>query len=410
MNVRLICIAASVGSLIWFAEMAAAQAPPPPPASPTLWSFLGIPQACYKINAQLFNRRGNHPGLEKKPPLKGIADPANLKSDVPAIKAAAEIKQAEDLKPQKIKAIKYLATIGCGCYDKDKKVTKALLAAMDDCTEDVRLAAVQAISTAAAGEYCSQCKERSCCNEEIVAQLSKIAYDHDDEGCFVEPSERVREAAVEAMGICCAGQAGPIAPPTPAPVEGSEAPRPVEGSGTSDMPPEPPQPPKPLIDTAETGTSADPSEITPVDQSVLRLTSSRRRAQLAGMGNSYQPNQSDGFISDQAGRSNHDAGGIAAKASSSSYSQRAVAPVLKKVTGSVQSVNLPAGVVQLRLHQGETLPSGSSVKVFHQTITGGQDVAVLKVIESRPGAAYARPLSTTRSPKIARGDSLEGWR
>ena len=82
----------------------------------TLWSFMGIPQAGTKIHGALFNRRGNHPGLERKPALKAIADPANLASPNPAIKKAAEVKMAEDLKKQKIKAVKYLAGIGCGCY------------------------------------------------------------------------------------------------------------------------------------------------------------------------------------------------------------------------------------------------------------------------------------------------------
>ena len=88
-----------------------AQVPTPPPASPTIWSFLGIPQACEKVNAQLLNRHGKHPGLEAKPAILLLADPRNLESPIEPIKAAAEIKQAEDLKPQKIKAIKYLASI-----------------------------------------------------------------------------------------------------------------------------------------------------------------------------------------------------------------------------------------------------------------------------------------------------------
>jgi hypothetical protein len=67
--------------------------------------------------------------------VKPLADPANLNSDNPAIKAAAEIKTEEDLAPQKIKAIRYLSTIACGCYP---QVRPALLAALDDCTEEVR--------------------------------------------------------------------------------------------------------------------------------------------------------------------------------------------------------------------------------------------------------------------------------
>jgi hypothetical protein len=193
-----------------------------------------------KLHANMFNRRGNFPKLEKKPPLLKIADPQNLKSDVPAIKAAAEIKQAEDLAPQKIKAIKYLAQIGCGCYDKDEKITKALLAAMEDCTEAVRVEAVRAISLAAAGEMCSQCKQKSCCNEKIAEQLYKIAYELDDLGCPLEPSERVREAAIEALNICCPNRL-PVSPtPVEQPVEGVTVPQPVEGTQPGATAPPPP--------------------------------------------------------------------------------------------------------------------------------------------------------------------------
>src|SRR5438093_9109260 len=172
---------------------AQAQLPPPPPPPATLWSFLGIPQA-YRGFRDGLNARGNRPGLERKPPLKAIADPKNLASDNPAIKKAAEVKAQEDLKPQKIKAIKYLAGIGCGCYNRDGSITDALIKGMDDCTEEVRLASVQAISEAANGEYCANCKLRSCCSEEISNKLYEIAYQRDETGCFLEPSERVRDA------------------------------------------------------------------------------------------------------------------------------------------------------------------------------------------------------------------------
>ena len=45
-----------------------AQAPATPP--PTLWSFLGIPQAAKHLHETIPNRFGKHPGLEKKPPVK----------------------------------------------------------------------------------------------------------------------------------------------------------------------------------------------------------------------------------------------------------------------------------------------------------------------------------------------------
>lgn len=186
--------------------VASAQAPATPAAAPpmTLWRFLGIPQATSKVNAQLFNRRGNMPGLESKPPLRALSDPANLDPKMPkAIQKAAEIKQAEDLAPQKRKAIKYLAEIGCACYDKDGKVTEALVDAMDDCTEMVRLNSVEAIKAAAGGTPCEQCGNKCCCNEEILKKLAELAYERGPDGCYLEPSARVREAAAEALLVCC---------------------------------------------------------------------------------------------------------------------------------------------------------------------------------------------------------------
>lgn len=136
---------------VFFGGQDRGQAQQAPAAPHTLWHFLGIPQTVHRSYDGLMNRQGEHPGLERKPRLKALADPANLASDNPAIKAAAEIKQQEDLKPQKIKAIKYLAEIACGCYP---GVKEALLAALDDCTEDVRYEAAVAFCRAA-GNPCA---------------------------------------------------------------------------------------------------------------------------------------------------------------------------------------------------------------------------------------------------------------
>ena len=214
------------------------QAPAPPPPPPTLWSFLGIPQGLRYLRDNTLNRTGNRPGLERKPPLKPIGDPSNLKSEDPAIKKAAEIKQAEDQKKQKIKAVKFLAQIGCGCYNRDGSITDALVKAMDDCTEEVRLATVQAITEAAMGEICVNCKRKSCCSEELTNKLYEIAYERDETGCYLEPSERVRNAAAEALRACCA-QTEEFVPATPVP-SGGERPgtAPPEGG-------ERPQPPQP---------------------------------------------------------------------------------------------------------------------------------------------------------------------
>lgn len=203
-------VTASLAIAMMLATTSFAQVGGTPGPPTTIWNFMGIPQGVQKVKGAVFNRRGNHPFMEPKPPLKALADPANLESPDAAIKKAAEIKMAEDLKKQKIKAIKYLASIGCGCYDADGGVTDALAASMTDCTEDVRYEAVSAIADAAQGGCCSKCGSTCCCNKKILMQLASTAYDRDDHGCYLEPSERVRQAAAEALRICCPNTSPPI--------------------------------------------------------------------------------------------------------------------------------------------------------------------------------------------------------
>ncbi len=204
----------------------------PAAPTPTLWRYLGIPQTAKALRSGLVNRRGNLPGLERKPPLIPIAAPENLLSPNPAIKAAAEIKQAEDMKMQKIKAIKYLASLGCGCYDKDGKITDALLAGTDDCTPDVRLAVIEAIEENVNQDCCKRCGTTSCCNEKTSKRLSEIAYERDDSGCHLEPSAEIRKAAARVLKKCCPG-----GPPSGPIEEDYEAVAPVEEDQSVEMVP-----------------------------------------------------------------------------------------------------------------------------------------------------------------------------
>jgi hypothetical protein len=173
------------------------------------------------------NANGMKPWKERLPPLKRIADPANLQSKNPAIKAAAEIKAQEDLKCQKIKALRYLATVGCGCYNEDGKITEAILASLTDCTEEVRMATVELVQTAASKGRCKNCNQFSCCNEDVVKKLAEMAYELDDKGCPIEPSAEIRAAACKAMKACCPNQAPPMEllptePPKELEIEGGE--------------------------------------------------------------------------------------------------------------------------------------------------------------------------------------------
>jgi hypothetical protein len=173
------------------------------------------------------------PGLEAKPPILAITDPANMSPDAPpAVQAAADIKAQEDQAAQKIKAIRYLATIGCGgCYP---DVEDALIAAMDDCTEAVRFEAVKAVrQTAGGGDGCTCCAYGACCSEKMQNKLKELAFDK--EGCCTgEPSARVRRQARLALATCGPPvvQAAAVEPePADGPTEG-----PVEGPGNSEGP------------------------------------------------------------------------------------------------------------------------------------------------------------------------------
>ncbi len=200
-----------------------------PPATPqaSLPQFLGLTglSSCVGTGCQrIRNRLGaRFPGLEARPPMLALTDPANMKEDAnPSVKAAAEAKAEQDQAPQKVKAINFLASLGCGkCYPDTEM---ALLAAMDDCNESVRFASVSAIRKAAGGP-CRTCCNGSCCSEKIVEKLRKIAYDSDNCGGHLEQSARVRRMA--RLALCACGTPCP-SPESSEPEEGPSVEKPKE--------------------------------------------------------------------------------------------------------------------------------------------------------------------------------------
>lgn len=203
-------------------------AAPSSPCCPheTLPEFLGIKglfQAIGGLIEKLRNRLGSaFPGLESTPALLAITNPANANSSNPAVAAAAGAKADEDAAPQKIKAIRYLATLGCaGCYP---DIEDALLASLDDCTEAVRYEAAKAFRELS-GRPCSTCKTKSCCSPKVRKKLDEVA-NKKEKNCYKEPSERVRRMARLALAGCGGTT------PTPAPQEGpSEEPPAKKGKG-----------------------------------------------------------------------------------------------------------------------------------------------------------------------------------
>ncbi|PAY17620.1 hypothetical protein CKO51_20560 [Rhodopirellula sp. SM50] len=196
----------------------------PPAAAPgmTLPQFLGLDVVfggIRTVGQRVRNRLGTRfPGLEAKPPIKSITDPSNLGPDAsPAEKAAAEAKMEEDKAPQKAKAINYLASRGCGeCYP-DTEI--AMLAALEDCSEEIRYAAVRGLRSAS-GDACKSCRENSCCSPKLLKKLYEIAFGEVN-GCHIESSSRVRRNA--RLVICACGGVPPM-DDGQAPMEGPTSP------------------------------------------------------------------------------------------------------------------------------------------------------------------------------------------
>jgi PPIC-type PPIASE domain len=170
----------------------------------SLPEFLGLPDIAkgtggilQRLGSRLLNGldlTGRFPGLQPQPPVLPITDPANLaESAPPAVQAAAEIKQEEDAAPQKIMALRYLATLGCGgCYP---KVEDALLEGLSDCTESVRYEAVKALQCKPECG-CRYCSSPSCCSAKVRKRLEELTT------CEKEPSERIRRLARVALACC----------------------------------------------------------------------------------------------------------------------------------------------------------------------------------------------------------------
>lgn len=392
---------AYLGLIALFCGVAAAEAQEPKPPT-TLWTFLGFPPA-HKVHDHLSNHKGNHPGLERKPPRLAIADPKNLKSPVPAIKKAAEVKEQEDLAPQKIKAIKYLAIIGCGCYNRDGSITEALLAALDDCTETVRLAAAEAIADSAGGDVCENCGEHSCCSKEIHDRLMKMAYETNKEGCLIEPSERVRRAAIRALMVCPPQEELPQ-------IRGRELPPGERELPPGTLPEVIPPAPAPAPPEAAVPTPADPALIPPADAKTEEIRqlprSSRRTAQ-------------QGRLAVTAVASHRQAEAASPGQLPGDQETQSLPPIVEPPvaeneqaaavivhTGVVEFVDFKKRLVVVRTYNEGQLPTGAMVQASHRFLTGPAVVGRLQVVASEPGFATLQPLNGVHVTKIARGDQI----
>lgn len=455
MSLRTRCLLTVVAVGFATPGLAVAQAPAVAPRQATLWSFLGIPQAYTSVRDNFDNRNGNRPRQERKPNLVRLADPQNLESPNPAIKKAAEIKKEEDLAKQKIKAVKYLTKIGCGCYNRDGSITDALLKALDDCTEDVRYETVKAITDAANGEACVNCKNKSCCSEELSNKLYEMAYERDDAGCYLEPSERVRQAAAEALRACCpgrgseegyildetegaAGNSGEVIPQGERP----DVINPGTGERPSIPPPAPPQPAPTPLQSPELGPVPSPPVPTPSFDPAPTINdetgaapqpgqrSSRRTAaiynnqpKIMQAGATFAEEPSPAFAQQQVApqqpqftppQLGYDpdpapipAGAFAEQAPPARQPQARPAPS-QLGPAVAASVDLRNNQAMVNFPQGDQVRVGTILRGYHTyAFTGKQAVGEFVVIQSTPGFAIVRPHGVTKLNKLVSGDQLQ---
>lgn len=449
-----VALAATVQSL--HSESAFGQAAPPPPESFTFWKFLGIPQAINKVKDATINTRGNHPGMERKPPIKRLADPANLESKNPAIKAAAQIKAEEDLAQQKIKALKYLATIGCGCYDKkiDPPVKVALMAALDDCTEQVRYEAAKAIAEAACTK-CKHCSQNCCCDKAMTDKLSAVAFEKDDHGCWLESSPRVRAAAKEAMRACCRGNQPPPGfiptevfnemnlgvPPTPPEaietVPATKTPETAPNSGTLPVLPVPPQPtPAPVRPNPPQGAPAVPTPPAPMKTTQIELPSQAAELSVSFAEQVEQPQRAEPsavtrgsdmlngvparnasferksatqeWISDEGRKEIQAPTPVVADAFEvpAEFSAPAAPAHEGLLRGKITSVNTARRQVHLAFATSDTPWVGARVQVTHSFVLGKESLGWLQIVSVNGRNAVAAPLANADFAHMERADGV----
>lgn len=246
----------------------------------------------------------------QKPPFAG-QPPDSLKG------MAAGIRAVQLDAPNRAKAAAYLGTVDCVTYPQAQAMLIAT--AEEDPSEDVRYEAVMALRMMMTRGCCNmdtvcQCPScnsrksaaaeteqhakraqqalvheakgpakrvarkankttqetrydccRGCCNEKVLNALASIAYGKDDQCCYLEPSERVRQAAADGLSLCAVSAAPlstvPPVPPTVDPVIPQEV-KPLEEKEVNPTAPSPELkstlvPPAPL--SALDGTKAYPA-------------------------------------------------------------------------------------------------------------------------------------------------------
>jgi hypothetical protein len=156
--------------------------------------------------------RDTHPEQEQGPELMRITDSERRPVSVPVIKTTPTSTPESDRMSEKIKAIKYLGTVACGCSPHRDKIKAALLAALSDDNADVRRAAAEAIFHAVENP-CEVCHTCTCSGKDVTKKLAEMAEGKTASGSWLESSAAVRTAAASALAACQQERLPALVPP-----------------------------------------------------------------------------------------------------------------------------------------------------------------------------------------------------
>lgn len=172
----------------------------------TLPRYLGLDKVCHctAVLARQTRERAAVfvPVLEPHAVALPLSHPDNALSPSPAVANVHKLKKAKAANAVKVKAVIALAKFDCAS---DPHVEEGLLASLDDASADVRVAAVQAVlgSTRSCGNGCG-----GCCSEPIRARLTRMVFEKDECGCWIEPNSKARRLARLTLDAC----GGPVDP------------------------------------------------------------------------------------------------------------------------------------------------------------------------------------------------------
>lgn len=171
---------------------------------------------------------GDAPATASPPPAAAAAPEADAAPPPqPPAELTAQIAAASDpaTEATKIEALRFLARQDCACYP---ETIDTILAALDDCSEAVRYAALRALWHSQNTAVCVICRQRhrgavayySCpCEIKTITRVSQLLLDRDHYSRLREGSPRVRNLARIILTECITGRS-PVQntnPPVPDP-------------------------------------------------------------------------------------------------------------------------------------------------------------------------------------------------